>query len=330
MRTINENGLVQIKNWLQSQAKPRGWSEENIGAWASEAEESMRNGNPPMIELKSCDTLSGVTETFTVPPEGVDGNLEMTVEQFKEFCKTAVWIYTQDIQTGDQEIKDGYTDDGDEIVKPQGYGYCSKTGSFGGVKVTFQAEVSWEGTQNRRFKDDYESSRFEGDGYEWEMDGLDLIDDDGDKMRVRDEDTTLYSLSEDGYLGDIGRIDFGELIPEVSVQVVDIEDAKIGELIELTNDNAPNVEFNGAEIGSASSRDAYSRETRWTVYKIFRTDGGTLIGQIIGYSQWQGEDTRYKVQVCSGPRELMSFLGYSDAAKEAYAEAGINATVKVE
>jgi hypothetical protein len=82
-------------------------------------------------------------------------------------------------------------------------------------------------------------------------------------------------------------------------------------------------------IGSASSRDAMRRDTRWTVYKLYRTQGGSFVAQIIGYSQWDGETTRYSAAVYKTEADVRAFLGFSDAAKEVYEEANISATVKV-
>jgi hypothetical protein len=105
---------------------------------------------------------------------------------------------------------------------------------------------------------------------------------------------------------------------------------KIMESIELDNDDAPNISFEGELIGSGSTRDNNRDATRWTVYKIYRTKGGKLIGQAIGYSQWDGETTRYSCRACSTEAELKAFIGFSDAAKEAYEEAGIDASIQVD
>ena len=100
----------------------------------------------------------------------------------------------------------------------------------------------------------------------------------------------------------------------------------------IESDNAPDIEFEGELVGSGSTAgsDPYNRATRWTVYKIYRTKGGKFVGWIVGRTQWSGEVDRYNAKVCNDERSLIEFLGYSDAAKEAYDEAGISATVKVE
>jgi len=94
-------------------------------------------------------------------------------------------------------------------------------------------------------------------------------------------------------------------------------------------DDRPNLEFTGDEIGAGSTRDNNRDATRWTVYKLYRTQGGSYVAQIKGYSQWDGEVTRYDARVCKTEDEVKTYLGFSDAAKEVYAEAGIDASVKV-
>jgi hypothetical protein len=105
---------------------------------------------------------------------------------------------------------------------------------------------------------------------------------------------------------------------------------KIMEHFIIENDDSANIEFDGELIGSYSTRDSMRRATRWTVYKLYRTKGGTFVAQTIGYSQWDGEHTRYAAKVCADEADVRYFLGFSDAAKEVYAEAEIDATVKVD
>lgn len=320
MKTINANGLAQIKVWLQSQSKGDGWSDENTAAWAEDAEQAMANGNPPIIELKSWQTISGATETFTVSPDGVDNR--MTEDEFREFAKSAIWVTKQDSEINDYEVNDGYDNEGCQLSKSRATAYCWKTAEFDGITVKYQDECSWDGNNTQRFGDyDIEPSSNE----EWELTGAVIVDEDGDEINRRDVEMVLSQVCDAGHLGEVNQIDHELLIPDMTVTEIDMESDM--EEFELDNDNAPSLSFKGEEIGSGSSRE--HNDTRWTVYRIFRTAGGTLIGQTVGCSQWQGEDTRYKAKVCESEADLIKFLGYSDAAKEAYEEAGIDATVKV-
>ncbi len=74
---VNESGLAHIKAWIDSTSKTDdsgpvcGTDPQALNAWASDAEESMGNGNPPLIEMRASSTKSGRTETFVVPEDGV-------------------------------------------------------------------------------------------------------------------------------------------------------------------------------------------------------------------------------------------------------------------
>lgn len=256
-----------------------------------------------------------------------------TKDEFIQFAESAEWVVKEDSDcSGDYEKPDGYSDDGERLVKPMGYGYIWKTATCGDIEVTHQKQVEWEGTTSERYTDDYETSPIEN-GDEWQTAGFEIIED-GDVFSRRELHEAMEEIffTGNGSLPELNSFEIENLIPPVVTQEVDmnVENAKEFDLYDLDNDNAPNIEFRGELIGSASSRDVYRSDTRWTVYKIYRTAGGTLIGQIIGHSQWQGEDTRYKARVCDSEADLIKFMGYSDASKEAYEEAGIDSSVKVE
>ena len=72
-KRINEKGIAALKKWIESVSLPDHCHTDarNLDTWCTEAEESMGNGNPPLVEMSHLHTISGVTETFTVPPEGV-------------------------------------------------------------------------------------------------------------------------------------------------------------------------------------------------------------------------------------------------------------------
>ena len=74
VRRVNSKGWAYIKAWIlatQNEDHNFDTGGEAEEAWCSEAEESMGNGNPPMVEMPANATLSGSCETFTVPNDGV-------------------------------------------------------------------------------------------------------------------------------------------------------------------------------------------------------------------------------------------------------------------
>lgn len=75
MYTVNEKGIAQIAEFIRQNHKD-GTRIANtpscLNAWAGEAEESMESGNPPIIEIRSWDSNSCATVSFTVSPDGID------------------------------------------------------------------------------------------------------------------------------------------------------------------------------------------------------------------------------------------------------------------
>ena len=74
IRRVNDRGWAYIKEWIlatKNDDQEYSFDSRAAEAWCSEAEESMGNGNPPIVEMPANATQSGVEETFTVPDDGV-------------------------------------------------------------------------------------------------------------------------------------------------------------------------------------------------------------------------------------------------------------------
>ncbi len=247
-----------------------------------------------------------------------------TEEQFIEFCKSAKWVTEQDSDINEYEIPCN-TGDEENDSKSRATAYCWKTATCDGIQVQYQDECSWDGNQTQRFGD-YDIEAQSSRGYDYELTGATLVDEDGDEISNRDVETILSDIAHGGFLGDVNQIDHILLVPDLTTEEIDM-DSDMKEF-EITNDNGPNIAFKGEQIASASS--ATEKSTRWTKMKLFKTASGKFVAQTIGVSQWQGEETRYKAAVCETEADVINFLGYSDTAKEIYGEADIDATVKVE
>lgn len=80
---INENGLAEIREWLQSVANdPAHYDTDRaLHAWAEKAEESMVAGNGPHIELAARHAIMGVPLTFTVSDAGVTHAERFVIQQ---------------------------------------------------------------------------------------------------------------------------------------------------------------------------------------------------------------------------------------------------------
>jgi len=78
---INEQGLKEIQDFLASHHKKGGsFTPEMIQAWAQEAEFQMNQDNPPVIEIKEWDSVSGHTEQYEISAAGIDTRVEVERE----------------------------------------------------------------------------------------------------------------------------------------------------------------------------------------------------------------------------------------------------------
>jgi len=73
MKTVNEIGMAEIKEFLAAQHKNgANFGDAEIHAWATEAEFQTGEGNPPSIEVLSWDAVDGRTIEYTISEGGID------------------------------------------------------------------------------------------------------------------------------------------------------------------------------------------------------------------------------------------------------------------
>jgi len=74
LKTVNENGIEQIRYFLAENHKLGGehFTPDMLLAWAKDAEFSLSEGNPAIIEIASWDSIHGRTQTFTISDAGLD------------------------------------------------------------------------------------------------------------------------------------------------------------------------------------------------------------------------------------------------------------------
>ena len=77
MKTVNEHGRVEIKEFLQNNHKyfinrEISCNDAMIHAWASDAEFQMQSGNSPTIEIPGYQSTKGYAVTFTISEKGVE------------------------------------------------------------------------------------------------------------------------------------------------------------------------------------------------------------------------------------------------------------------
>lgn len=95
------------------------------------------------------------------------------------------------------------------------------------------------------------------------------------------------------------------------------------ETITVTRDKALDLRFEGALVCKVSSEEEFA--SRWTELFLYRTEGGKFVGQIVGVSTMEGENNRYKAEVCEDETAVIQFFGAGWLAKELYREANIDA-----
>lgn len=104
----------------------------------------------------------------------------------------------------------------------------------------------------------------------------------------------------------------------------------------LERDEQRPLKFTGELIASASSsadsvRGNYSGSTgRWTELKLYRTQAGKYVCQEIGFSQWEGEHTRYQAHVADTHDQIVTFFGTGWLAKELYDDAEIDISEEID
>ena len=77
MKTVNEYGRMEIKEFLQNNHKyfinrEISCNDTMLYAWTEDAEFQMQEGNTPTIEIPGYQSTKGYTVTFTVSEKGVE------------------------------------------------------------------------------------------------------------------------------------------------------------------------------------------------------------------------------------------------------------------
>jgi hypothetical protein len=72
--SVNNNGLQQIHNFLGLYHKlgANHFTPEMLQAWATDAEFQLGEGNTASIEIRSWDSVTGRTETYTITDSGLN------------------------------------------------------------------------------------------------------------------------------------------------------------------------------------------------------------------------------------------------------------------
>ena len=103
----------------------------------------------------------------------------------------------------------------------------------------------------------------------------------------------------------------------------------------IERDDGPAYKFRGEKIGYARSSNNtahpdYSGSTGHSEKLVlYKTQSGKYVCEKVGYSQWQGQHTRYAASVCDTVLDVGHFFGYGWLAKDLYANAKIEIAIEV-
>lgn len=203
------------------------------------------------------------------------------------------------------------------------WGCASKTSTLDGIKITYTEGFSYD-----ECDPDSLSTGTEGLDCVWTVEGVVVVDEDGDELDAHELADYLNS--------DFSSIDYSVLEIE-QLTDIDVDEDSDMETFTLEIDNEPNIRFTGELMACAVSSDNqamgsnYSGQTgRWTELELYRTKGGKFICHQVGRTRWQGERDRFSGKVCETLEEVKEFFGYRWLAKVLYSEAGIDDAVEVD
>jgi len=103
----------------------------------------------------------------------------------------------------------------------------------------------------------------------------------------------------------------------------------------IQRDDGPAYKFRGEKIGYArsSNNNAHPDYSGSTGHSeklgLYKTQSGKYVCEKVGYSQWQGQRTRYAACVCDTVLDVGHFFGYGWLAKDLYDDAEIEIAIEV-
>lgn len=252
----------------------------------------------------------------------------ITLAEFEALVARNDWQREQDhevVERLDRQVEE-WDEENDTLEKidiPHAWGWASKTSTLDGIKITYT-----EGFNYDECEPDSLSTGTEGQHEVWSVEGIVVVDEDGDELNAHDlADYLPNSFS---------KIDCSVLEIEQTTDIDVDKDCDMETFI-LEINNAPNIRFTGELLAEASSTDnqamgsSYSGQTgRWTELAIYKTKGGKYICHQVGRTRWQGERDRFSGKVCETLEEVIEFFGHRWLAKELYEDAGICDAINVE
>nr|WP_315425963.1 hypothetical protein [uncultured Pseudomonas sp.] len=252
----------------------------------------------------------------------------ISIDEFQNLVARNDWKREQDhdvVEYLDRQVEEW--DDEKEtpiLIKiPHAWGWASKTSSLDGIKIIYTESFSYD-----LFDPDSLSSGTDGQDNTWSVEGVTVVDEDGDEMNA---DKLADYLS-----SDFSNIDYSVLEIE-QVNDIDVDEGDKMETFTIEIDGEPDIRFTGELVASAHTSNDRAAGTyysghpdRWTKLYLYKTKGGKFVCHQIDRTIYDNNRGRLSGKVCETPEEVKEFFGYRWLAKELYDEAGIDYSVEVE
>ena len=256
----------------------------------------------------------------------------ISIDEFQNLVARNDWKREQDldVERCDRQVVDYWDDDVDWddenetpplINIPHALGWAFKTSSLDGIKITYIEGFSYD-----LFDPDSLSTGAECQDT-WSVEGVTVVDEDGDEMNADELADYLSS--------DFSNIDYSVLEIE-QVNDIDVDEGDKMETFTIEIDGEPNIRFTGELVAKAcTSNDQaagiyYSgHPDRWTKLYLYKTKGGKFVCHQIDRTIYHDRG-RLSGKVCETMEEVKEFFGHRWLAKELYDDAGIDDSIELE
>ncbi|KKN14314.1 hypothetical protein LCGC14_0997360 [marine sediment metagenome] len=245
----------------------------------------------------------------------------ISIDEFIILVKREDWNREQDYDVIDHVIHktEQYDAESDyvELIDIQHvFGLATQTSILNGIKITYTESFNYD-----EYDADSLSVGTEGQDDIWTVEGVSVIDEDGEALDVNELAHYLDS--------DFSSIDYSVLQIEEVTDIDVYEDTDM-QTYTLEINNAPSIRFTGELIGSAASSpnhamgDFYSGQTgRWTELDLYKTLAGKFICHKVSRTQWANDHDYFYSKICETIEEVKQFFGHKWLAKDLYYDADI-------
>jgi hypothetical protein len=209
----------------------------------------------------------------------------ISIAEFKSLLERKDWQREQDYEILERGIRQIEEWDDENSLKridiSYAWGWASKISMLDGIKITYTEYFQYDEYE----PDSLAAGESIGLDDEWVVEGVVVVDDDGDPLEV-------YELAD--YLpAEFSDIDYS-VLDIAEVHDIDVDEASDMDTITLPIDYAPDIRFTGQLIATAASSDNqeyanYSgQHGRWAELALYKTIGGKFVCHKIASTRWSG------------------------------------------